>query len=76
MEPMTTTIGLPIRSTIRTGSMIASPNTWSVPAVTITVMTENARKLTDRPRKLPIFIAASLLPKRAKSPKFNKRALK
>ena len=75
-EPMITTIGLPIRSTISTGSMMASPNTFSVPAVTITVMIENTRKLTGRPRKLPDFIAGSSLPNRAKSPKLSNNAAK
>src|SRR3979411_2273900 len=56
MEPSATTHGLPMRSTMATGSMIASPNTLTVPAVTITVMMANTMKLTGSPRKLPTFI--------------------
>jgi hypothetical protein len=56
--------------------MIASPNTFSVPAVTITVIMANTRKFTGRPKKLPAFIAASSLAKREKSPKFNSNAAK
>jgi hypothetical protein len=56
--------------------MIASPNTCTVPAVTITVTMANTRKLIGRPRKLPVFIAASLLAKRAKSPKLSSSAPK
>jgi hypothetical protein len=65
-----------MRSTMATGSMIASPNTFSVPAVTITVMIANTMKLTGRPRKLPTFIAFSSLAKRAKSPKLSSSAAK
>ena len=41
--------------------MIASPNTLTVPAVTITVTIEKTKKLTGRPRKLPVFMARSSL---------------
>ena len=43
----------PIRATISTGSVSASPNTATLPAVTATVTTAKARKLTGSPRKLP-----------------------
>ena len=76
MEPSATTHGLPMRSTIATGSMIASPNTLTVPAVTITVMMANTMKLTGNPRKFPAFIAVSLRAKREKSPKFSSSAAK
>ena len=42
-----------MRATIWTGSRIASPKTATVPAVTMTVTTEKAVKLTGRPQKLP-----------------------
>ena len=76
MEPSATTHGLPMRSTMATGSMIASPNTFTVPAVTITVMMANTMKLTGSPRKLPTFIARSSRAKREKSPKFSSSAAK
>ena len=75
-EPRITTKGLPIFCTMSTGSMMAVPKTFSVPAVTMTVMIEKTRKLTGRPRKLPFLMVGSSLPKRAKSPKFNSRAAK
>jgi hypothetical protein len=56
--------------------MIASPNTLTVPAVTITVMMVNTMKLTGSPRKLPTFIVFSLRAKREKSPKFSSSAAK
>ena len=56
--------------------MIASPNTFTVPAVTITVMIANTMKLTGSPRKLPIFIALRSCAKREKSPKLSSSAAK
>ena len=41
-----------MRETISTGSMIIVPNTFSLPAVTITVMIANATKLNGKPEKI------------------------
>ena len=74
--PITTATLLSMRATISTGSMIMVPNTLTLPAVTMTVMMANTMKLTGSPRKLPIFIWRSLLPKREKSPKLSSSAAK
>ncbi len=75
-EPSTTTSGLSTRSTIWTGSKIASPNTCTVPAVTTTMTTAKTMKLSGRPSRLPSFIARSSRAKREKSPKLSRRAAK
>ena len=42
-----------ILATISTGSVMALPNTVIVPAVTSTLITEKAVKLSGNPKKLP-----------------------
>ncbi len=46
-----------MRPTTSTGSVMYSPYTANVPAVTSTDTTEKAMKLTGRPQKLPITTA-------------------
>ena len=42
----------------------------------MTVIIENTKKLSGSPSRLPVFMAFSSLPNRAKSPKFNSSAEK
>ncbi len=56
--------------------MMASPNTFTEPAVTITVMIAKTMKLIGSPRKLPTFMARSSRAKREKSPKLSSNAAK
>ena len=66
-----------MRSTIATGSMIASPNTFRVPAVTITVMIANTMKLTGKPEEIAdLHRASRRRAKREKSPKLSSSAAK
>ncbi|SAL45973.1 hypothetical protein AWB72_04824 [Caballeronia concitans] len=51
-----------MRPTVSTGSVMSWPNTGKVAAVVMTVTSENARKLTGRPQKLPRFTLRKLLP--------------
>src|SRR6476620_8115764 len=62
---------LSILATVWTGSVINSPKTGSVSDAQTTTRMENTRKLTGRPRKLPLLTAANDLPYREKSPKFS-----
>src|SRR6476646_8505402 len=71
MEAMPVTHTLSILATISTGSVIASPNTAMLPAVTATVTTANAMKLTGRPQKLPRTTVDRLGANREKSQKFS-----
>src|SRR5580698_3338191 len=59
--PRITAVGWSIRPTVSTGSVINCPKTGSVAAVVTTVTSENARKLTGRPQKLPRFTLLKLL---------------
>ena len=47
--------GVSICSTVWIGSVISSPNTGTVADAHTTVSSENTRKLTGRPQKLPVF---------------------
>src|SRR3954464_7044414 len=71
IAPMIVTPTLSIRETISTGSVIASPNTAMLPAVTATVTTANAMKLIGRPQKLPRTTVGRFGANREKSQKFN-----
>ena len=51
--PRTSTQVLPTLATSSAGSVMASPNTSSEPAVTITETTTKAVELSGRPQKLP-----------------------
>ena len=73
---MNTATLLSMRETISTGSMIILPKTFTLPAVTMTVMIAKTRKLIGRPRKLPTFICPRLFAKREKSPKLSRSAAK
>ena len=50
-----------MRATVCTGSVISSPNTGSVAAAVTTTSSENTRKFTGRPRKLPFLTASKTL---------------
>ena len=51
-----------IRATVATGSVINSPNTGTVSDAVTTTNSENTRKFTGSPRKLPRLTAANDLP--------------
>src|SRR4029078_919742 len=71
IAPMTVTHTLSILETISTGSVIASPKTAMLPAVTATVTIANGMKLTGRPQKLPRTTVARFGANREKSQKFS-----
>ena len=60
--PSTIANVLSIRATVCTGSVISSPNTGRVAAAVTTTSSENTRKFTGRPRKLPFLTASNDLP--------------
>jgi hypothetical protein len=60
-----------IRATVSTGSVMSSPNTGIVRDAVTTTNSENTRKFTGKPRKLPRLTALNDLPYREKSPKFS-----
>ena len=60
--PRMTAYTLSSFATVCTGSMINSPNTGRVAAAVTTTSSENTRKFTGRPRKLPFLTAPKLLP--------------
>src|SRR5215208_3582172 len=69
--PMIRTSVFGIFATSWTGSVIASPYTATEPAVTTTVTSEKAMKLTGRPQKLPTLTIRSDGEKREKSQKLS-----
>ena len=56
--PNTIAVTLSIRATVCTGSVSSSPNTGTVAAAVMTTSSENTRKFTGRPRKLPFLTEA------------------
>src|ERR671910_2489848 len=69
--PMIKTRVLGILATSWTGSVMASPYTATEPAVTTTVTSEKAVKLTGNPQKLPHLTIRSDGEKREKSQKLS-----
>src|SRR6188472_3601198 len=71
IAPSSKTTTLSMCPTTSTGSVMYSPYTANVPAVTSTDTTEKAMKLTGRPQKLPTTTARRSGANRAKSQKLS-----